>query len=294
MKGPTKAVIAAAGLGTRFLPWTKAMPKEMLPLGKEPIIQHIVDGLVSAGVEKIAIVGGPQKRAIENHFDPSVELEQALEKKNKTAEADNIRRISDMAHFVYIGQKGEPSGNARPLLNAVESGFIDEDESAPFFFMYADDFFSAEVPHAQQLRAVYEVTKKSVISLISVEPQAAERYGMAQIGRKIDERTYEISGLVEKPGIDDRPSDFAAVSGYLLLPEIIAFVRALQPSHRGEIELPEAIGKMAQSGGVVGTLINGDYHDAGDPTNYAIAVINYALKDEESKDAVRAYLDKRL
>jgi len=287
----TKAIIAAAGLGTRFLPWTKAMPKEMLPLGKAPIIQHIIEGLVTAGVEQVAIVGGPQKRAIENHFDPSVELEQALISRGKTAEAKQLHNISEMAHFVYIGQKGTPSGNARPLLNALESGFISIKQPEPFFFMFADDFFNAKISQARQLRDVYQRTGKSVISLIKVEPAAANIYGMAKLGSKIDKDIFNVTDLAEKPGLRHRPSDYATVSGYLLTPEIIPLVKALKPSPRGEIELPEAVGELAKLGRVAGKVIDGEYHDAGNPASYAIAVIDYALKDKETRAKVTKYIE---
>ena len=240
-----------------FLPWTKAMPKEMLPLGKAPIIQHIIEGLVTAGVEQVAIVGGPQKRAIENHFDPSVELEQALISRGKTAEAKQLHNISEMAHFVYIGQKGTPSGNARPLLNALESGFIIIKHPEPFFFMFADDFFNAKIAQARQLRDVYQRTGKSVISLIKVEPAAANIYGMAKLGSKIDKDIFNVTDLVEKPGPRHRPSDYATVSGYLL----------------------------------AGKVIDGEYHDAGNPASYAIAVIDYALKDQETRAKVTKYIE---
>lgn len=291
-----KAVIAAAGLGTRFLPFTKSMPKEMLPLGNIPIIQHIVEGLVKAGVKQIVIVGGPQKRAIENHFDPSIELEQALAQKGKLKEVESIRKVPQLANFIYMGQKGEPAGNARPLLNAVEAGFISEHEEEPFFFMFADDFFEfgTEVSHAQQLINVYQKTRKSVISLTKVEPEKASIYGMVDLGREVHKDIFEIKSIVEKPGKKNRPSDFATVSGYLLNPEIISFVKKLKPSKNGEIVMAEAIGQMAEQGKVVGALIHDEWHDAGNPTSYAIAIIDYALKNPHSAKEVRSYLSKRL
>ncbi|MEI6249373.1 MAG: sugar phosphate nucleotidyltransferase, partial [bacterium] len=157
-KQPTKAVIAAAGLGTRFLPQTKAMPKEMLPIIDKPVIQIIVEQLVASGVTDIIIVTGSTKRAIEDHFDRSDELEQELREKGKNELAEEIKKIAELANFIYIRQKGTPKGNARPLINA--SHLLAEDE--PFYMYFADDFFRSEIPHAKQMLDVYNQTGKSV------------------------------------------------------------------------------------------------------------------------------------
>ena len=193
MKQPTKAIICAAGLGTRFLPQTKAMPKEMLPIIDRPVIQLIVEEAVAAGVTDIIIVTGTTKRAVEDHFDRSEELEIELREKGKDDKADQIKSISELANFVYIRQKGTPKGNARPILNAQH--MIDDDE--PFFVFFADDFFRSSVPRAVQLKEAYEKTGKSVISLIEVPKSDADKYGMAAIGEDIGGRTFKVDELVE-------------------------------------------------------------------------------------------------
>lgn len=290
MKQPTKAIIAAAGLGTRFLPQTKAMPKEMLPIIDKPVIQIIVEQLVAAGVTDVIIVTGSTKRAIEDHFDRSDELENELRAKGKEALANQIKDIAELANFIYVRQKGTPKGNARPLLNA--SHLLSDDE--PFFMFFADDFFRSEVPHAKQLLDVYNQTGKSVISLIEVQPEDASKYGMADIAEQLDERTFKIKQLVEKPGAENTPSNFAAVSGYLLTPDILPIVAREQVGHGGEIVLADSINELAHNTDVYGKFIEGVYHDAGDKLRYLQAIVDHALVDPKIGPAFKHYLDTRL
>ncbi len=289
-KKPTKAIIAAAGLGTRFLPQTKAMPKEMLPIIDKPVIQIIVEQLVASGVTEIIIVTGSTKRAIEDHFDRSDELENELRNKGKTELANQIRDIAEMANFIYVRQKGLPKGNARPLINA--SHLLDDDE--PFFMFFADDFFRSNVPHAKQLLKVYEKTGQSVISLIEVEPKDTSKYGIADIAEDEGDRVFKINKLVEKPGAKNAPSNFAAVSGYLLTPDILPIVTKQKVGHGGEIVLADSINELAKQGKVHGKFIEGIYHDAGDKARYLQAVVDHALADKELKDEFREYLEARL
>ena len=290
MKQPTKAIIAAAGLGTRFLPQTKAMPKEMLPIIDKPVIQIIVEQLVASGVTDIIIVTGSTKRAIEDHFDRSDELEYELRQKGKDDLADEIRKISELANFIYIRQKGTPKGNARPLLNA--SHLLGDDE--PFFMFFADDFFRSEVPHAKQLLDVYNETGKSVISLIQVEPKDTSKYGIAKISNQLNDKVFEIAELVEKPGPEKAPSNIAAVSGYLLTPDILPIVLQEKIGHGGEIGLSHSVSELAEQGRVVGKFIEGVYHDAGDKARYLRAVVDHALADPKLGPNFREYLLKRL
>ena len=289
IKLPTKAIIAAAGLGTRFLPQTKAMPKEMLPIIDKPVIQIIVEQLVSSGVTDIIIVTGSTKRAIEDHFDRSDELENELNAKGKDKLANYIKDIAEMANFIYLRQKGSPKGNALPLLNAAH--LIGNDE--PFYYFFADDFFRSEVPHSKQLCEVYKQTGNSVISLIKVKSEDTKKYGMADV-EKISGRVYKINKLVEKPGPLKTPSLFGTAGGYLLTPGIMPFVEKLTPSTRGEIELPSAINAFAQVGGVCGKLIEGVYHDAGDKARYLQAVVDHALADPKLGPTFKKYLKSRL
>jgi len=290
MKQPTKAIIAAAGLGTRFLPQTKAMPKEMLPIIDKPVIQIIVEQLVASGVTEIIIVTGSTKRAIEDHFDRSDELEYELRQKGKDDLADEIKKISELANFIYIRQKGTPKGNARPLINA--SHLLAEDE--PFFMFFADDFFRSEVPHAKQLLDVYNQTGKSVISLIQVEPKDTSKYGIAKISNQLSDKVFEIAELVEKPGPEKAPSNIAAVSGYLLTPDILPIVLQEKIGHGGEIGLSHSVSELAETGRVVGKFIDGVYHDAGDKARYLRAVVDHALADPKLGPNFREYLLKRL
>lgn len=289
-KRPTKAIIAAAGLGTRFLPQTKAMPKEMLPIIDKPVIQIIVEQLVEGGVTDIIIVTGSTKRAIEDHFDRSDELENELRQKGKYKLAAQIKDIAEMANFIYVRQKGTPKGNARPLLNA--SHLLGKDE--PFFMFFADDFFRSKVPQAKQLVEVYEQTGSSVISLIEVQPKETTNYGIADVQPGISENIFRINNLVEKPGPEKAPSNLAAVSGYLLTPDILPIVAKQKTGHQGEIVLADSINQLAQNEPVYGKFIDGIYHDAGNKARYLQAVVDHALADPELSKDFEAYLRSRL
>lgn len=290
MKQPTKAIICAAGLGTRFLPQTKAMPKEMLPIIDRPVIQLIVEEAVAAGVTEIIIVTGSTKRAIEDHFDRSDELEAELREKGKDDKADQIKAIAELANFIYIRQKGTPKGNARPILNAQH--LIDDDE--PFFVFFADDFFRSSVPRAIQLKQAYERTGKSVISLIEVDKKDANKYGMAAIGDDLGGRTFRLDQLVEKPGEAKTPSSFASVGGYLLTPDILPIIAKEKADKNGEITLADSINELAQRDAVYGQFIEGIWHDTGDQLKYLKAVVDVALESEVYGEAFADYLKNRL
>lgn len=290
MKQPTKAIICAAGLGTRFLPQTKAMPKEMLPLIDRPVIQVIVEQAVAAGVTEIIIVTGTTKRAIEDHFDRSDELEAELREKGKHDKADEIKRIAELANFVYVRQKGSPKGNARPILNARH--LIADDE--PFFVFFADDFFRSDVAWPSQLKDAYNETGKTVISLIEVEKKDADKYGMASLADQKSERLFKLSGLVEKPGEENTPSTFASVGSYLLTPEIWKYLEQEKVGKGGEIGLSDSLNELADEGDVFGYFIDGVWHDTGDQLKYIKAVVDLALESEEYGQELTQYLKDRL
>lgn len=290
MKQPTKAIICAAGLGTRFLPQTKAMPKEMLPIIDRPVIQLIVEEAVAAGVTDIIIVTGSTKRAVEDHFDRSDELEKELREKGKDEKADEIEAIAHLANFVYVRQKGSPKGNARPVLNAAH--LIDDDE--PFFVFFADDFFRSKVPRAVQLKEAYEKTGKSVISLIEVDKRDADKYGMAAISDEVGEYTFKLAELVEKPGEANTPSNFASVGGYLLTPDILPIIAKEIPGKGGEITLADSINELAHIDEVYGQFIQGVWHDTGDQLKYLKAVVDIALESDEYGADFAQYLRNRL
>ena len=290
MKQPTKAIICAAGLGTRFLPQTKAMPKEMLPIIDRPVIQLIVEEAVAAGVTEIIIVTGSTKRTIEDHFDRSDELEAELREKGKHDKADQIKKIAEMANFVYVRQKGSPKGNARPVLNARH--LIDDDE--PFFVFFADDFFRSQTPRAVQLLQAHQAIGKSVISLIEVDRHDADKYGMAAIEHQGMNDTYKLTQLVEKPGQADAPSNLASVGGYLLTPDILPIIAQEKVDKNGEITLADSINELAQADAVYGKIIDGVWHDTGDQLKYIKAVLDVALSSSEYGNDLRQYLTERL
>jgi UTP--glucose-1-phosphate uridylyltransferase len=290
MKRPTKAIIAAAGIGTRFLPQTKAMPKEMLPIIDRPVIQLVVEEAVAAGVTDVIIVTGSTKRAIEDHFDRSDEMENELRAKGKSELADTLKQIAELANFVYVRQKGTPKGNARPVLNAAH--LIDSDE--PFFVFFADDFFRSDVPRAKQLLNIHERTGKSVISLIEVEPMDAKKYGMADVEGQVGENGFKLNGLVEKPGPEHTPSNYASVGGYLLTPDILPIIAQEKTGVGGEIVLADSINELAQKDEVYGCVIDGVYHDTGDQLKYLKVLVDMALANDKLSEDFRSYLEERL
>lgn len=290
MKQPTKAIICAAGLGTRFLPQTKAMPKEMLPLIDRPVIQVIVEQAVAAGVTEIIIVTGSTKRAIEDHFDRSDQLEAELRENGKADKADEIRRVAELANFVYIRQKGFPKGNARPILNARH--LINDDE--PFFVFFADDFFRSEVAWPIQLKDAYNKTGRSVISLTEVDDEGTSKYGIVSLVDEGAERLHRISGFVEKPGPEKAPSHFASVGSYLLTPEIWPIIEQEKVGHGGEIGIADSLEQLARTGALYGLFIDGVWHDTGDQLKYIKAVIDLALESNEYGAELTEFLKHRL
>ena len=290
MKQPTKAIICAAGLGTRFLPQTKAMPKEMLPIIDKPVIQIIVEELVAAGVTDIIIVTGSTKRSIEDHFDRADELENELEQRGKVELANQLRDIAELANFIYVRQKGSPKGNARPVINAAH--LINNDE--PFFVYFADDFFRSEIPRSKQLLNAFEKTGKSVITLIEIDKKEAGNYGMAALGSDIGDGTYRLKKLIEKPGEKKAPSSYASVGGYLLTPDILPIIAKEKVGKGGEITILDSINELAQKDEVYGKFIQGVWHDTGDQLKYLQAVVDAALMDKKLGKSFEEYLRQRL
>ena len=293
MKLPTKAIIPAAGLGTRFLPQTKAMPKEMLPIIDKPVIQIVVEELVQAGVTEIIIVTGAQKRTIEDHFDRDEALEQALRMKGKDPLAEEVEQIAEMANFIYLRQKrlpGEPLGNALPVKNAMH---LLSDE--PFYVVYPDDFFLCDGKSSiQQILDVYKQTGKSVIQTIEVEGDGIERYGVVKPDGEVKDKTVRVTGVVEKPKLEQAPSKIASVSGYLLTPNILPIISSLEPSEGGEIGIADAVNILASQDEVYARVIEGNYHDAGNKARYLEAVVDAALRHPELKGDFESYIRQRI
>lgn len=290
MKQPTKAIICAAGLGTRFLPQTKAMPKEMLPLIDRPVIQVIVEAAVAAGVTEIIIVTGSTKRAIEDHFDRSDELEAELRANGKDDKADEIKRIAELANFVYVRQKGTPKGNARPIMNARH--LINDDE--PFFVFFADDFFRSDIPWPIQLKDKYNETGKSVISMVEVDDQGTKQYGIVAVGAQKSDRLFQITDFVEKPGPENAPSRFAVPGSYLLTPEIWPILEKEIVGHGGEFGIADSLKELAQTNELYGCFIEGVWHDTGDQLRYIKAVVDLALESDEYGEELSVFLKERL
>jgi UTP--glucose-1-phosphate uridylyltransferase len=293
-KKVTKAVIAAAGFGTRFLPQTKAMPKEMLPLVDKPIIQQIVEELSGAGITDIVIVTGYHKRTIEDHFDQmSSDLKANLIQGDKQELLDKTVRISDLAYFAYIRQKG-PYGTGTPLLNAAH---LIGDE--PFIYTFADDFVQASPSRFKQLLAVYEEHGGSVLT--SVRRDGDEDYGRYGYigGSDLGNGLHEIETIVEKPGSREKsPSDLTTVSGYVFDNAIIDYLQKQMDAYDGSTEfmIQEAMQKMIQDGHkIYGCEIqNGTYYDTGNPLEYLKTVFDFALERQDIGPSLKEHLQKKL
>lgn len=287
-----KAVIAAAGFGTRFLPQTKAMPKEMLPLVDKPIIQYIVEELVEAGIEDIVIVTGYHKRSIEDHFDTmSADLRANLKQGGKTELLEQTKKISELANFAYIRQKG-PYGNGTPLLN-VEHLIGDE----PFMYTWSDDFFVSSPIRFKQMIDAYHEFGCSILSSIKAQSDSDYMsYGFAA-GDQIRPGVIDVKSIIEKPGKENAPSDMATVSGYLLTPEIFEYTKLardqLQPGE--ELYSNNAFKLMLADGHPMKALEiqNGKYYDAGNKLDYLKTVVDFALEHEDIKDEFAAYLREK-
>lgn len=280
-----KAVIPAAGFGTRFLPQTKAMPKEMLPVVDKPIIQYVVEEAVASGVTDIIIVTGWHKRAIEDHFDYPFELEERLAEWGKEEQLAEVRRIAEMANFIYIRQKG-PYGNATPVICARQ---LIGDE--PFLVLWGDDFIYAKPPRAKQMIDTYNYYKGSVLSCIRTDKKEDTlRYAFVG-GDKVGDGVLQIDKLIEKPGPKNAPSNLAAVSGYLLTPSIFPILEKLKPGKSGELWLVDAIGELIKKEPVYACEIkNGKYFDTGNKLEYLKTVVEFGLTHPEIKDDLRTYL----
>lgn len=287
-----KAVIAAAGFGTRFLPATKAMPKEMLPIVDKPIIQYAVEDVVSAGIEDIAIVTGWHKRSIEDHFDYPYELEKHLEASGKHQQIEEVRRIAAMANFHYIRQKG-PYGNGVPIWNA--RSFIGDE---PFLYLWADDFIAASPTRCQQLVAAYERFGGSAVlgSMRSTLEADYRRYGYA-LGTEIEAGVLRVDKTVEKPGPGAVDSDYAIVSGFLFGPDMVpaiqeALARREAAGSKNELYYNEGINiLLEQNKDVLAVEIkNGKYYDTGNKLEYLKTVVDFGLQHDDLREDFKAYL----
>lgn len=297
MKRPTKAIIAAAGFGTRFLPQTKAMPKEMMPVIDKPIIQIVVEELVQAGIKDIIIVGSSNKRSIEDHFDmPNEDLLANLRAggEKKQPFIDQLYEVAGLANFIYIRQKG-PYGNATPILCA--SHILDDDE--PFIYTFADDFFVATPSRTEQLIATYE--QQGGGTVYACKPILADdeydRYGVIA-GQTISDNVMKVSQIVEKPGKDKAPSNLASVSSYLLEPSILGRIEAAAKEYDGvgEFTIQPIMQAMIDEGQAfyAREITDGTYYDTGNKLEYLKTVIDFGLKHPELADELKEYIQQKL
>jgi UTP--glucose-1-phosphate uridylyltransferase len=282
-----KAIIPAAGLGTRFLPATKAMPKEMLPIVDKPTIQYIVEEAVASGIEDIIIVTGKGKRAIEDHFDNSMELEQNLFEKGKFDLLEKVQYSSGLANIHYIRQK-EPKGLGHAVLCARK--FIGEE---PFAVLLGDDIVQSETPCLRQLMDIHDKTHSSVIGVQQVPDHETNRYGIIDPAAQND-RIFEVRNFVEKPKLGTAPSNLAIMGRYVLTPEIFMFLEKQETGAGGEIQLTDAIQKLNEIQRVFAYDFEGKRYDVGEKLGFIKTTLEFALEHEELRDEMLLFMEKLL
>jgi UTP--glucose-1-phosphate uridylyltransferase len=281
-----RAIFPAAGLGTRFLPATKAQPKEMLPLVDKPLIQYAVEEAIAAGLENLVIITGRGKNAIEDHFDVSYELEKILEQRGKSNLLSLVRSVSEMVHIAYIRQKealglGHAVLVARDLMN-----------SEPFAVLLGDDVIVADVPCIRQMMDIYDQYETSVVALMEVPAQETARYGIVKCRPlpDADGRLYEVLDMVEKPKVEEAPSNLAIIGRYILTPAIFDALEETDRGSGGEIQLTDGLRHLLSRQKILAYRFRGKRHDAGDKLGFLQATIEFALASEEVGPAFRAYL----
>lgn len=283
--GINKAVFPAAGLGTRFLPATKAQPKEMLPVVDKPIIQYAVEEAVNSGIDEIIIVTGRNKRAIEDHFDISFELEYFLQKKGDFELLRQVREISELATVYYIRQK-EPLGLGHAVLVTKELV-----KNEPFAVILSDDLIISDVPCIKQMIDIYERYKCSVIAVERVPKEEVRNYGIIA-GKEIDEGIYQVTDLIEKPSIEEAPSDLAIVGRYILTPEIFSMLEKVKPGRGGEIQLTDGLKLLLEKEAIYAYEFKGKRYDTGSKLGFLIASVELALQREGLGEQFKEYLRK--
>lgn len=279
----TKAVIPAAGMGTRFLPATKASPKEMLPLVDKPLIQYVVEEAVSAGIRQIIIITGRGKRAIEDHFDISFELEETLKQTGKAHHIPGLRKISEMADFCFIRQS-KPQGLGHALLCAKH---LIGDEA--FAVLLGDDIVDHRTPALKQMIDVYERTPAPLIGVQRVNDSEVHQYGILDASQAID-GLHKIDHLVEKPSAEEAPSNLAVIGRYLLIPEIFEMLEKTKPGKGNEIQLTDALNDLSAFRTMYGYLIKGNRYDAGDKLGFLQATVEMGLKNPTLGKTFKTYL----
>ena len=281
-----KAIIPAAGLGTRFLPATKAQPKEMLPIVDKPTIQFIIEEAIASGIEEILIITGRNKKCIEDHFDKSIELEMELEKAGKSDLLELVRDISDMVDIHYIRQK-EPKGLGHAIHCAKT--FVGNE---PFAVLLGDDVVDSEVPCLKQLIDCYNEYKTTIVGVQPVDEDKVDKYGIVD-GIHIEDRVYKVKDLVEKPSVEEAPSNIAILGRYIITPQIFKVLENTAPGKNGEIQLTDALKTLIGQEAMYAYNFKGKRYDLGDKFGFIQATIEYALKKPELRDNVLNYLNNK-
>ena len=280
-----KAIIPAAGLGTRFLPATQAQPKEMLPIVDKPTIQYIIEEAVASGIEEILIITGRSKKCIEDHFDKSVELELELEKSGKEEMLKMVREISDMVDIHFIRQK-EPRGLGHAI--SCAKTFVGNE---PFAVLLGDDIvYNEGRPCLKQLIDCYDEYKTSVLGVQTVEAKDVNKYGIVN-GIHIEDRVYKVKGLVEKPPVEEAPSNVAILGRYIITPQIFKILEETKPGKGGEIQLTDALLKLIDEEAMYAYDFEGTRYDVGDKLGFLKATVEYALRREDLRDGFIEYLN---
>jgi UTP--glucose-1-phosphate uridylyltransferase len=281
----TKAVFPAAGLGTRFLPATKASPKEMMPLVDKPLIQYVVEEAVSSGIEEVVLVTGRNKRAIEDHFDVAFELEEDLKAKGKHKLLSEVQRIANMVTFCYIRQK-KALGLGHAVLTAKR--VVGHE---PFAVLLGDDIIDAETPALKQMMEVYKRYPATILAIQRVPKSQTKHYGIID-AKKIEDGVYLVKDLVEKPSPEEAPSNLAIIGRYILMPEIFVCLENTRPGKGGEIQLTDGLRLLMEKQPIYAYEFDGIRHDAGDKLGFLKATVEFGLKNVEFGDAFRTYLKK--
>ena len=281
-----KAIIPAAGLGTRFLPATKAQAKEMLPIVDKPTLQYIIEEAIESGIEEILIVTGRSKKSIEDHFDRSVELELELEQKGKMEMLEMVQYISNMVNIHYIRQK-EPRGLGHAVYCA--KSFIGDE---PFAVLLGDDIIDAEVPCLKQMIDAYDEYKTSILGVQEVAKENVDKYGILDV-KHIEDRVYKVKDMIEKPSVEDAPSNIAILGRYIITPEIFNILETQEEGKGGEIQLTDALQTLATKEAIYAYNFEGRRYDVGDKLGFLEATVDFALKRPELKDEFEVFIKEK-
>ncbi|MBU3215392.1 UTP--glucose-1-phosphate uridylyltransferase GalU [Clostridium estertheticum] len=278
-----KAIIPAAGLGTRFLPATKALPKEMLPIVDKPTMQYIIEEAVASGIEEILVITGRNKKSIEDHFDKSIELELDLENKHKDILLKQVRNISNMVNIYFIRQK-EPKGLG-DAINCARA-FVGNE---PFAVMLGDDIVDAKIPCLKQLMDCFEERNTTILGVQQVERKNVDKYGIVD-GTRLSDQVYKVDNLIEKPKVDKAPSNLAILGRYIITPEIFDILDKTLPGKGGEIQLTDALKTLIAQQDMYAYIFEGRRYDVGDKLGFLEATVEFALKRDELKIPFMKYL----